>query len=136
MADPPITPRVVREPSYADAIIPAITLISLVAGAVFLFGLDATEGPVQVALIFSTMVVAVIILKNGHPWEAIVTSAHHALASVTTPFFILFSIGALIGTWNMSGTIPTMVFYGIQLLHPSYFYVATIVICTVISLGI
>jgi NhaC family Na+:H+ antiporter len=136
MADQPITPRVVREPSYADAIIPAITLISLVAGAVFLFGLDATEGPVQVALIFSTMVVAVIILKNGHPWEAIVTSAQHALASVTTPFFILFSIGALIGTWNMSGTIPTMVFYGIQLLHPSYFYVATIVICTVISLGI
>ena len=62
MADQPITPRVVREPSYADAIIPAITLISLVAGAVFLFGLDATEGPVQVALIFSTMVVAVIIL--------------------------------------------------------------------------
>lgn len=136
MNDELITPRKIKEPSYADAIIPAVTLIVLIAGAVFMFGLDALDGPVQVALIFCDMVVAVILLKNGHPWERISKSAQAAMASVTTPFFILFGIGALIGSWNMSGTIPTMVYYGIHLLHPAYFYVAALVICTAVSLGI
>ncbi len=136
MADESLAPRKIKEPSYADAIIPAVTLIVLIAGAVFLFGLNALDGPVQVALIFCDFVVAVIILKNGHPWEDISKSAQTAMGSVTTPFFILFGIGALIGTWNMSGTIPTMVYYGIHLLHPAYFYVASLVICTAISLAI
>ena len=130
------SPRVVKEPSYADAVIPVVTLIVLVAGGVYLFGLAAADGPMQVALIFSTMVVALILLKNGHTWEEISKSSGSALASVSTPFFILFGVGALIGTWNMSGTIPTMVYYGIQLLHPSYFYVAAFAICGIISLGI
>jgi Na+:H+ antiporter, NhaC family len=135
MTDQSIASRNIKEPSYADAIIPVVTLIILIAGAVFLFGLDAVDGPMQVALILSTMVVALIILKNGHSWDEIVKSGQTALSSVTTPIFILFGIGALIGTWNMSGTIPTMVFYGIQLLHPAYFYLATLLICTAISLG-
>jgi NhaC family Na+:H+ antiporter len=136
MAGQPSTSRIIREPSFADAIIPVVTLIGLVAGGVFLFGLAAVDGPMQVALILSAAVASLILLKNGHPWEEISKSAGTALASVSTPFFILFGVGALIGTWNMSGTIPTMVFYGIQLLHPAYFYVAAFAICVVISLGI
>jgi NhaC family Na+:H+ antiporter len=136
MADQPSTSRIIREPSFADAIIPVVTLIGLVAGGVFLFGLAAVDGPMQVALILSATVASLILLKNGHPWDEISKSAGTALASVSTPFFILFGVGALIGTWNMSGTIPTMVFYGIQLLHPAYFYVAAFAICVVISLGI
>lgn len=134
--DDSLTLRNVREPSYADAIIPTVTLVALIAGAVFLFGLDALDGPVQVALILSTMVVALVLLKNGHPWDEIVKAGRSALASITTPVFILLGIGALIGTWNMSGTIPTMVYYGIHLLHPAYFYVAALVICTIVSLAI
>ena len=136
MADESLTPRNIKEPSYADAIIPAVTLIVLIAGAIFLFGLDALDGPVQVALIFCDILVGLIITKNGHSWDDVGRSAQVAMGSVTTPFFILFGIGALIGTWNMSGTIPTMVYYGIHLLHPAYFYVATVVICSVISLSI
>ncbi len=136
MANQPNTSRSIKEPSYTDAIIPVVTLIVLVAGGVYLFGLAAVDGPMQVALILSASITALIILKNGHSWEEISKSGANALASVATPFFILFSVGALIGTWNMSGTIPTMVFYGIKLLHPSYFYVASFVICSVISLGI
>ncbi len=126
----------VREPSYADAIIPTVTLIVLILGAVLLFGQDALDGPVQVALILSTMVVALILLKNGYSWDEIAKSARSALSSVTTPIFILLAVGALIGTWNMSGTIPTMVYYGIHLLHPAYFYVAALAICSTVSLGI
>jgi len=136
MAEQLSTPRIIKEPTYADAIIPIVTLITLVAGGVYLFGLSATDGPMQVALILSATVASLIVLKNGHSWDEISKSGGTALGSVATPFFILFSVGALIGTWNMSGTIPTMVYYGIQLLHPSYFYVAAFVICGIISLGI
>jgi len=136
MSEQPTSPRNIKEPSYADAIIPVVTLIALVAGGVYLFGLSATDGPMQVALILSSTVATLIVLKNGHSWDEVSKSGGTALASVATPFFILFSVGALIGTWNMSGTIPTMVYYGIQLLHPSYFYVAAFIICGIISLGI
>ncbi|HME56832.1 MAG TPA: Na+/H+ antiporter NhaC family protein [Terracidiphilus sp.] len=136
MTEQSSTPRIIKEPSYADAIIPVVTLIVLVAGGVYLFGLAAADGPMQVALILSSTVASLVVLKNGHTWDEVSKSGGTALASVATPFFILFSVGALIGTWNMSGTIPTMVYYGIQLLHPSYFYVAAFVICGIISLGI
>ena len=136
MTNQSTTPESIKEPTYADAIIPVVTLVVLVAGGVFLFGVASTDGPVQVALLISCAVTALIVLKNGHPWKAISKCSGAALASVSAPFFILFSVGALIGTWNMSGTIPTIVYYGIQLLHPAYFYVASFVICVVISLGI
>lgn len=136
MGDESVTLRNVREPPYADAIIPALTLVVLITRAVLWFGQDALDGPVQVALIFSTMVVALILLTNGYSWDEIAKSARSALSSITTSIFILLAVGALIGTWNMSGTIPTMVYYGIHLLHPAYFYVAALAICSTVSLGI
>jgi NhaC family Na+:H+ antiporter len=59
-----------------------------------------------------------------------------ALSSITSALFILLAVGALIGTWNLSGTIPTLVYYGIQALSPGYFYVATAVICGVVAMSI
>ena len=130
----PISPP--RPPSVLDAIIPLITLMTLIGGAVMLFGLDAIDGPVQVALLLSAMVAALIALKNGHPWAAISAAGGHAIASVTSAIFILLAVGALIGTWNMSGTIPTLVYYGIQILQPGWFYVAAAMICAVVSVSI
>jgi len=60
-----------RKPSLADAIIPTVTLIVLIAGAFLLFGQNALDGPVQVALVLSAMVVALILLKNGCSWDDI-----------------------------------------------------------------
>jgi len=128
-------PTHVKEPSYADAIVPLITLTVLIGSSVFLFGTAAMDGPMQVALILCSMVVALILLKNGHSWDSIVEAGQKSLSSITTPIFILLSVGALIGAWNMSGTIPTLAFYGIQLLRPSFLYLATAVICGLISLG-
>ena len=135
MPEEPLT-NGIKEPSYLDAIVPMVTLTILIGASVFLFGAAATEGPMQVALILSSMVVALILLKNGHPWDAIVRSGASALSSIATPVFILLSVGALIGVWNMSGTIPTLAFYGIQLLQPRFLYVAAAVTCGLISLGI
>lgn len=136
MSNQPPHSRTIKEPSYLDAIIPLVVLIALIGGSVYLFGLGAIDGPTQVGLILSTMVAAIIILKNGHPWSAIAASGGRAVASIVSAIFILLAVGALIGTWNMAGTIPTLVHYGIQLLQPNWFYPASALICAVVSVGI
>ena len=116
--------------------IPIVVLILSIAGAVSLFGLEAIGGPVQVALLISTMVAALIILKNGHPWAEIAAAGGRGISAIVSAIFILLAVGALIGIWNMSVTIPTLVHYGIQLLEPNWFDMATAMICAVVSLGI
>jgi NhaC family Na+:H+ antiporter len=128
--------RPVRDPSLADALIPLFTLAVLIAGALALFGIEALDGPVQAALVVCAMVAALIILKNGHPWTEIQASGHRAMSSITSAIFILLGVGALIGTWAMSGTIPTLVYYGIQLLAPAWYYAASALICGVIAMCI
>lgn len=128
--------RLVREPSLLDALIPLITLVLSIGGAILLFGLDALDGPIPAALVFCAMVAALVILKNGHPWEEIQKSGQRALSSITSAIFILLAVGALIGTWCLSGTIPTLVYYGIAVLSPGWFYAASTLICGVIAMSI
>lgn len=134
--EPPDRPPEIKEPSYSDAIIPLVVLIGLIATSVFLFGIDAVGGPMEVALILAGMVASLIVLKNGYTWQDVQRTGEIAFATIVTPIFILFAVGALIGTWNMSGTIPTLVYYGIKLLHASYFYLATAIICGLTSMSI
>ncbi len=130
------TPRPVKAPSYLDALLPIVTLILLVGSSVALFGLEAVNGPLQVAIILSTMITAMVILKNGHSWEEVSESGRKGIATISGAIFILFSVGALIGTWNMSGTIPTMVYYGIILITPNWFYPIAFLVCVGVSLSI
>ncbi|HET6652793.1 MAG TPA: Na+/H+ antiporter NhaC [Nocardioides sp.] len=125
-----------REPSIADALVPLGVLATLIAGGLALFGLDALDGPIQVALLLCCAVAALIAMKNGHEFTAVQAAGRSALASVTSAIFILLAVGALIGVWNLSGTIPTLVYYGIQVLSPGWYYAATAVICGVVALSI
>ena len=126
----------VRVPTLADALIPLVTLALLIAGALALFGLDALDGPIQVALVMCCAVAALIAMKNGHQFAEVQEAGKAALASVTSAIFILFAVGALIGVWNLSGTIPTLVYYGIQVLSAGWYYAATAIICGVVALSI
>lgn len=128
--------RPVRPPSYFDAIAPLALLAVLITGAVYLFGLKAMDGALQVAIILSAMAVAMIVLKNGHSWEEVAEASRKGVSSVVSAIFILFAVGALIGTWNMAGTIPTLVYYGMQTVNPDWFYPAAFVTCAAIALGI
>ncbi|WP_193165923.1 Na+/H+ antiporter NhaC [Microbulbifer hainanensis] len=126
----------IKAPSLVDALIPLFTLVLLIGAALWLFGMDALDGPIQTALIVCCMVTALIARKNGHSWSAMHETGRGALASITSAIFILLAVGALIGAWNLSGTIPTLVYYGIQVLSPSWYYVATALICGVIAMSI
>lgn len=127
---------VLRQPSLADALVPLATLALLIGGSLALFGLDALAGPVQVALVLCAGVAALVAVKNGHAWSEVQVAGQGAMASVTSAVFILLAVGALIGTWNLSGTIPTLVYYGIQVLSPGWYYAATAVISAVVALSI
>ena len=129
-------PRPLREPSLADALVPLAVLAVLIAGSLALFGLDALDGPIQVALLLCCATAALIAMRNGHPFSAVQEAGKGAVASVTSAIFILFAVGALIGVWNLSGTIPTLVYYGIQVLSPGWYYAAAAIICGIVALSI
>jgi NhaC family Na+:H+ antiporter len=133
-APAPVPPD--KAPTYLEALLPLVVLTLLVGGSVALFGLDAMNGPLQVGMMLSAMTASIIVLRKGHPWEAVSGAARRGVGSVVSAIFILLAVGGLIGTWNMSGTIPTLVYYGLTIMHPSWFYVASLIVCALISLGI
>lgn len=128
--------RTIRQPSLSDALIPLAALAGLIAGALALFGLDALDGPIQVAMLICCVVAALIAMKNGHQISDVQEASRGAVSSVTSAIFILFAVGALIGVWNLSGTIPTLVYYGIQVLSPGWYYAAAAIICGIVALSI
>ena len=126
----------VRAPSLLDALIPVVTLIVLIGLTIALFGTDATGGPLQVALLSSAVVAALVAFKNGHSVTYVREAAIGGISSALGAVFILLAVGSLIGTWNMAGTIPTVVYYGVGLISETWFYPATALICGLVGLAI
>ena len=123
-----------KPPSLLDALLPIVVLIGLIALTIALFGIDATNGPLQVALFLSAAFASLIAFKNGYTVAAIAEAAVGGVTTAVGAIFILLAVGALIGTWNMAGTIPTVVHYGIGLLSPTWFYLASAVICALVGM--
>ena len=135
MTDSPAIPdRAPRAPTLLDAILPIVVLIGLIALTIVLFGVDATNGPLQVALLLSAAFASLIAFKNGYTTAAIAEAAVGGVTSAMGAIFILLAVGALIGTWNMAGTIPTIVHYGLSFLSPTWFYFASAAICALVGM--
>ena len=122
--DLPNKGKEIREPSLLDALIPLLFMIALLALSIILFGIDAALGPLQVALFMSAVVAAIVAHKNGHPWQTLGEEVVKGISVAMSAILILLMVGALIGVWNMSGTIATMVYYGVKYIDPSWFYFA------------
>lgn len=125
-----------RDPSLLQALTPLLFLVVALACAVYLYADDASFGANQVGLILATGVAALVGLRNHIPWEEIQDSLVHGVSVAVVPIFILLSVGALIGTWILSGTVPMLIVYGMQLMHPAYFYPATCIVCAIVALSI
>ena len=125
----------IKPPSLWDALIPMLFLILMIALSIFLYGIDATAGPLQVALLMSAVVAALIAHKNGYSWERLAKAIAEGLSVAMTAIFILLMVGALIGVWNMSGTIATIVYYGIQILSPEWFFFTAALITAAVGLA-
>ncbi len=94
--------------------------------SIVLFGIDAATGPLQVALFMSAVVAALVAHKNGHSWEKLGEEIVKGISLAMSAILILLMVGALIGVWNMSGTIATMVYYGVKYIDPAWFYFAAL----------
>ncbi|MCA1371460.1 Na+/H+ antiporter NhaC [Bradyrhizobium sp. BRP14] len=123
-------------PSLVDALIPCIALVVLLSLSFALFGNEASSGPNQIALLFCGIVAACIAYKNGLPWTGIRQAVVDGIATGLPAILILLAVGALIGTSAMSGTIVSMIYYGLKLLSPSYFYATTALVCAVVAFSI
>src|SRR5690606_41075555 len=80
-------------------------------------------------------IAAIIAIKNGHVWADLQTAMIGGIGTAMGAILILLAVGALIGTWLMSGTVPTLIYYGLELLNPRYFFVATCLICAISALA-
>lgn len=123
-------------PSLFDAILPCIALVILLSLSFVLFGNDASSGPNQIALLFCGIVAAWVAYKNGLPWAGVRQAVVEGIAAGLPAILILLAVGALIGTWAMSGTIVSMIYYGLMLLNPTYFYATAALVCAVVAFSI
>jgi NhaC family Na+:H+ antiporter len=122
--------------TLTEAIVPVASLVLLVALSYFLFGDGGAGGPNQVALTVATMIAVFVGWRRGHSLDLLREAAIASVGSGIGAIFILLAVGALIGTWALSGTLVGMVYYGLQLLSPNYFYLTTCAICAVVSFSI
>lgn len=119
-----------------DALIPSLALIGLLALSYWFYGDAASSGPNQVALVFCGLIAAGIAYKNGMDWEGIRKSVVDGIATGLPAILILLAVGALIGAWALSGTIISMVYYGLMLLSPHFFYATTTIVCAAVAFSI
>ena len=127
--------RILKKPSLVDALIPVVALISMLAGTVYVFGLDSF-GPNQVALILAAAIAAAIGIKNGLTWREIEKGMIETISMSLQALLILLMVGSLIGSWILSGTVPTMIYYGVALMSPDYFYLTACLVCALLGFSI
>lgn len=128
--------RVKKLPSLLDALIPIFALVLMLAAAVYLYSSDSSYGANQIALIMAACIALVIGVKNGYSWKEMEAGIVKSVGVATGALLILFAVGSLIGTWILAGTVPTMIYYGMLVLNPEYFYAASCLLCAVVALSI
>lgn len=124
-----------RELSLWEALIPVIALIGMLAFNVFVFGDDALSGTNQFILLLGGAVAAIVGLFNKVDFSRMIDEVANNVQSTTGAILILLMVGSLAGTWMISGIIPTMIYYGLQILNPTIFLAACVIICSVISMA-
>jgi len=123
-----------EKPSWAVSLIPFIVLTVVLVLVIKAFGADALSGGSQVALIFSAGVtVAISMVFYRTPWKDFEEAIVDNIKSVATAVVILLLIGAVAGSWMVSGVVPTLIYYGMKVISPAIFLFATCVISALIS---
>lgn len=119
------------------SLIPILILVTLLALNISIFGSDAILGASQVALLFSAGVaiwLAMWLFKV--PWQDFEETIKSNIGDVTTAIVILFLIGAISGTWTVSGIVPTFIYFGVKIISPKVFLLTACIICALVSVTI
>ncbi|NPA44816.1 MAG: Na+/H+ antiporter NhaC [Chlorobi bacterium] len=130
--------KIVKEqntPTLFQSFIPIIFLVVLLSLNVIIWGDATLDGSNQIALLLAAAVGTIISFKLGADWEQIRDNIVKTIGKAMPAILILLLIGALSGTWLLSGVIPAFIYYGLNVLHPSIFLFATVVIASLVSLA-
>lgn len=124
-----------RELDIYEALFPVFILVGMLAYNIFIFGDSALGGSNQFILLIGAAVAAVVGFRNKVTYAQMMEEVAHNIKSTSGAILILLMVGALSGTWLLSGIIPSMIYYGLQILSPTIFLAASLVICSVVSLA-
>jgi Na+:H+ antiporter, NhaC family len=123
-----------REASLITALFPIIILIVLLTSNVFLFE-DTLAGANQIALILSAALAGIISIRLGLPWNKIREKIVSTIGSAMPSMLILLLIGSLAGTWMISGVVPAMIYYGLDIINPKMFLFTAVVVSAIVSVA-
>ena len=121
-------------PSPLLSLVPILVLVTLLFVTIRTFGSDALSGGSQIVLLTATAICCLIAMTYSKVrWKALELAMINNITGVATALIILLIIGALSGSWMISGVVPTLIYYGMQIIHPSFFLTSTCIICVLIS---
>jgi NhaC family Na+:H+ antiporter len=112
------------------AFIPVVFLVIALSVTIGIFKLSP-----HIPLIAAAAVAACVAVIHKHPWKEIQDGMVHGITLAMSAILILMVVGTMIGTWILGGVVPTMIFYGLKVLSPGIFLLATLIICSIVSLG-
>lgn len=118
------------------ALLPLLFLIFLLALSVNLFGDNASYGPNQISLMLAAGITGLIGLYLRMPWQEIESAMVDSITLALKSCLILLAVGSLIGSWMLAGTAPAIIYFGLGILDPSWFFPATLLICALVALSI
>ena len=109
--------KTIRKPSFKEAIIPIIAMF-----VILVIGRGVYSAPIETLLIMSAAVAAVIAWRVGLTWDDMIEGVSEKIAKAMPAILILIAVGIVVGTWMLSGTIPMLIYYGIQIVNPKFFF--------------
>ena len=122
-------------PSPLVSLFPIAFLVGMLFATIHTFGSDALSGGSQISLLATTgMCVFIGMAFYRIPWKDYELAITNNISGVATAIIILLIIGALSGTWMISGVVPTLIYYGMQIIHPNFFLTSTCIICALVSI--
>lgn len=112
------------------AFIPVVFLVIALSVTIGIFKLSP-----HIPLIAAAAVAACVAVIHKHPWKEVQDGMVHGITLAMSAILILMVVGTMIGTWILGGVVPSMIFYGLKVLSPGIFLIATLIICSIVSLG-
>ena len=124
-----------KTPTLLVSLLPIFFLITLLAINVGFYGGDSSFGPNQIALLLAAAFTGVLGLKLGYKWKELQDGIVKSISSAMAAILILLMIGALSGTWLISGVVPAMIYYGLEVLNPTIFLFAACIVSAIVSIA-
>ena len=122
--------REIKKPTIGLALISLLGLVAVMVIGIVGFGADP-----HIPMFFGVIIASATALSLGYKWSDIEQMMVDGISKAMQSILILAIVGMMIGAWLLSGTIPTMIYYGLKLLSPKIFLVATVLICSITSLA-